>query len=62
MIVKNYVDYMVSKMENNIQESVLNEFKEELGRNLVASAFSTVQHFRSTVSGAHQMSQNIHLF
>lgn len=56
MIVKNYVDYMVSKMKRNVNESVLNEFKEELEKKLVASAFSVVQRFRNMVSGTPDMS------
>lgn len=45
-IVKNYVDYMASKMANNVQKSVLSEFMNELTKDAMISATETVKQFR----------------
>lgn len=46
-IVKQYVDYVASKMANNVQKTILNEFMNELKKDLVVSAVKTVKNWNT---------------
>lgn len=60
VIVKEYIEYMASKMTNSVQQSILNEFKKELEKDSVLSAFETVKHgFKLIYRKPKNVDQNV---
>ena len=60
VIIKEYVDYMKAKMVKNVQESVLNEFMNELKKESVASALETVKQWNLKNLLPHRKKENGH--
>lgn len=48
VIMKEYIEYMKTKMVNNVQASVLSEFMHKLEKESMASAFETAKEFGIT--------------
>lgn len=58
--MKEYVDYMTSKMMKNVQESVLSEFMNELKKDSVTSALETVKQWNLKDLLRHRKKEDAH--